>query len=376
MLFTKVNQIISKKYDFIEKLFPPPPSEIFFINLLKMFIRCTVFTTKILEGMNNMKNRIVFFSGGKSSFAVAEYLKRNHSDDNILLYFTDVLWEDEDLLRFIYEVSDKLELPMLIHSKGITPAELMIEQKFMANSWAGICSRELKMKVSSDFIRKGIEPKIKKWYNKQFLKSESILIDPILYFGISFMEAHRAEPIRYNWQPYTVEMPLLDNDIDYDFVLKQYNIRTPRLYLKGFHHNNCKGRCIKGGKGHFKNLMLKDNKTFTELKEQEIIISEYIRYTKQYAIRSKKTENHLYKDVIEFIRTGIKSEKIKHLIRMHPYRKKCLVGIDSTGEHIKKPYTFMKGLSLAELEKQPAQCDMFDIGGCGCFSDYDSVTFG
>ncbi|MED3831619.1 hypothetical protein P4575_27920, partial [Priestia megaterium] len=282
-----------------------------------------------------------------------------------LLYFTDVLWEDEDLHRFIYEVSDKLELPMLIHSRGITPAELMIERKYMANSWAGICSRELKMKVSSDFIRKGIEPKITKWHNKKYLKSESILVDPVLYFGISFMEAHREEPIRHNWQPYEVEMPLMDNDIDYDLLLKQYNIRTPRLYLKGFQHNNCKGRCVKAGQAHFKNLMLKDNKTFNELKEQEIIISEYIRYTKQYSVKSGKTQNHLYNEVIEFIRTGKKSKKIDHLIKMHPYRKKHIVGINSEGEGIKKPYTFMKGKSLAELEKEPAQCDMFDIGGCG-----------
>lgn len=61
---------------------------------------------------------------------------------------------------------------------------------------------------------------------------------------------------------------------------------------------------------------------------------------------------------------------------MHPYRKKHVVGINSEGEGVKKPYTFMKGKTLAELEKEPAQCDMFDIGGCGCFSDYDNLAFG
>lgn len=323
-----------------------------------------------------MKNRIVFLSGGKASFAAAEYLKRNYPNDNILLYFTDVLWEDEDLHRFIYEVSDKLQLPMLIHSRGVTPAQLMIEKRFMANSRVGICSIELKVKVASDYIRKGIEPEIKKWYNKQFLKNESFLSDPILYFGISFMEAHRAEAIRHNWKPYQVEMPLIDNVIDCDSVLEQYKIRTPRLYLKNFQHNNCKGRCVKAGQGHFKNLMLKDNKTFNELKEQEIIISEYIRYTKQYSIRSGKVQDHLYSEVIEFVTTGKKTKKIEYLIKVQPYRKKMSVGINEKGESIKKAYTFMKSMSLAELEEQPAQCDMFDIGGCGCFSDYDSVAFG
>lgn len=323
-----------------------------------------------------MKNHIVFFSGGKSSFAVAEYVKRNFKDDNIFLYYTDVNWEDEDLTRFIYEVSDKLELPMLIHSKGITPAQLMVEKKFMANSRVGICSKELKMKVSSDFIRKGIVPEVRKWHNKEFLKNENILENPILYFGISFMEAHREEAIRYNWQPYQVEMPLIDNIIDCDQLLKEYDIRTPRLYLQGFQHNNCKGRCVKAGQGHFKNLLLKDKNTFDELKEQEIVISDYIRYTKQPAIKKGLQKDYMYKDVWEFVTTGKKSKKIQHIIDTYHYRKKFSFGVDSKGVGIKKPYTFMKKLSLVELEKEPAQCDMFDIGGCGCFSDYNAVSFG
>jgi 3'-phosphoadenosine 5'-phosphosulfate sulfotransferase (PAPS reductase)/FAD synthetase len=81
-----------------------------------------------------MQNHIIFFSGGKSSFSVADYVKENYPNDNILLYFTDTLWEDEDLYRFIHEASDKLELPMLIHSRGITPAQLMVQQRFMANN--------------------------------------------------------------------------------------------------------------------------------------------------------------------------------------------------------------------------------------------------
>ena len=42
----------------------------------------------------NVMNHIIFFSGGKSSFAVADYVKEKYPNDNILLYFTDTLWED------------------------------------------------------------------------------------------------------------------------------------------------------------------------------------------------------------------------------------------------------------------------------------------
>lgn len=198
-----------------------------------------------------MKNRVIFFSGGKSSFSVADYVKNKYPEDNILLYFTDTLWEDEDLYRFIHEASNKLKLPLLIHSRGITPPQLMVMQKFMANSRVGTCSKELKMKVAADYFKKGIVPEIEIWHNKHFLKSEYFTEDPTLYFGISFEEMHREIPIRENWKPFDVAMPLIDNAIDNDEVLAKWNIRQPKLYLQNFSHNNCGGRCIKGGQRHF-----------------------------------------------------------------------------------------------------------------------------
>lgn len=112
-----------------------------------------------------VRNHIIKFSGGKASFAVADFVKQNYPNDNIVLYFTDTLWEDPDLYRFIHEGSDKLQLPLLKHSRGITPAQLMVHQRFMANSRVGTCSKELKMKVASDYLKKGLVPEIEQWYN-------------------------------------------------------------------------------------------------------------------------------------------------------------------------------------------------------------------
>ncbi|MER2005829.1 MAG: phosphoadenosine phosphosulfate reductase family protein [Psychrobacillus sp.] len=321
------------------------------------------------------QNHIIFFSGGKSSFSVADFVKTNYPNDNILLYFTDTQWEDEDLYRFIHEASDKLKLPMLIHSRGITPAQLMVKQRFMANNRVGTCSKELKMKVSAEYLKKGIVPEIEKWYNRHYLREEDFITNAILYFGIGFDELHREEPIRANWKPFNVEMPLIENIINNDHVLKKYNIRQPRLYSLGFTHNNCKGRCVKAGQGHFQNLLMKDENTFIELMEQEIIISEYIRYCKQPAIKKGISKDYLYKDVWQFISTGIKSEKIKHILDNIDYAKskRRLLGVDSKNRPINKPYTFMKTMSLEQLEKKPVQIDIWDIGGCGCFIDYEST---
>lgn len=136
-----------------------------------------------------MRNHIIFFSGGKSSFSVADWVKTNYPSDNIVLYFTDTLWENFDLYRFIDEASDKLQLPMLIHSAGLNPVELMFERKLVFNSMIGDCSKVLKIRVASDFLKKGQRPAIEKWRNKQYLKADDFVTEATLYFGIGFEES-------------------------------------------------------------------------------------------------------------------------------------------------------------------------------------------
>jgi hypothetical protein len=304
-----------------------------------------------------MKNHIIFFSGGNSSFAVADFVKAHHSEDNILLYFTDTLIEDPDLYRFIFETSEKLELPLLVHSRGLTPVQLMVKQKFMANNRVGLCSKELKMKVAADYLTKGIVPEIEKWHNKQYLKNENFITDATLYFGISFEEMHRERAIRENWgKHFEVSMPLIDHIIDNDEVLKKHSIRICDMYLRQFKHNNCSGMCVKAGRAHFHNLLRKDEKNFFKFMEQEIVISDYIRYTRQC-----KGKDYMFDDVWEFVTTGKKSAKIQHIIDTNKYRKNFNFGRRN------RQYTFMKNLSLEELEQQPSQTDIFDWGGCGCF---------
>lgn len=309
---------------------------------------------------------------------MADYVKTKFPNDNIVLYFTDTLWENEDLYRFLNEGADKLKLPLLTHSAGINPVELMVEKKLVFNSRIGDCSKVLKMKVARQFLKKGIKPKIEKWRNKQFLKSEEFVSDATLYFGIGFDEMHREGPIRKNWKPFDVEMPLIDNVIDNDEILKKHNIKQPLLYELGFSHNNCNGRCVKAGQAHFKNLKEQMPEVFQELMEQEIVISDYVRYTKQPQIKNGKQKDYLKKDVWEFIRTGKKSHKIQHILETNKYTKRFNLG----GRN--KPYAFMKKTKNGEvnpylieelfedIKVDEKQVDLFDFGGCGCFVEYES----
>ncbi|WP_172369586.1 phosphoadenosine phosphosulfate reductase family protein [Sporosarcina jiandibaonis] len=324
-----------------------------------------------------MKNHIIFFSGGKASFTVAHLVKERHPNDNIVLYFTDTKWEDEDLYRFINEASDKLELPMLTHSMGINPVELMFKQKVVFNSRIGNCSSILKMKTAADFIKKGIVPKIESWRNWQHLKSEDFRENPILYFGIGWEEAHRKAAIIENWEPYDVQMPLIDEVIDNDMILAKYKIRQPRLYDMGFSHNNCKARCVKAGQGHFGNLKEKMPDVFKELKEQEFYMQQYVS---SYHIINRLEEHGFEDDVKELYLQDLED-------CYKPYfegkRKKPIPFIPpnlqfTTYSFMKRqidndvyPYT-LRDLSI-DIEEHGHQLDIFDIGGCGCFVNYEGV---
>lgn len=319
-----------------------------------------------------MGNHIIFFSGGKSSFAVADWVKMKFPDDNILLYFTDTLWEHDDLYRFIHEASDKLQLPLLTHSLGITPLQLMFEKKLVFNSMIGECSKILKMRVAADFLKRGKRPPIEKWRNPEFLKDHDFITDATLHFGIGFDEMHREGAIRKNWQPFRVEMPLIENNIWTDEVLKKWSIRQPKLYDYGFAHNNCSGRCVKAGQGHYKLLREKMPDVFEKILEQEHYIWMYVssyRYLTETEtdfqfpewLRQRELEelDDAYRDY--FYGRADNPKLYIHPANWLDWR-----------EH--KRYSFMKRngkpFNIRELNQEivnDRQLDLFDIGGCGCF---------
>lgn len=320
-----------------------------------------------------MQNRIIFFSGGLGSFAVACLVKEKHPEDNIVLYFTDTKWEDEDLYRFINEASDKLKLPLLTHADGRNPIELMYDQKVVFNSRIGQCSIILKVKVASDFIKKGIEPSIVDWRNKEYLKDKNFTKDAILYFGIDWTEVHRLDPVKKNWQPYEVKAPLVDEIVNTDDLLDKYNIRQPRLYDLGFAHNNCKGRCVKAGQGHYANLKEKLPNTFKEIKEQEFYMQQYVSH--YHTIR--RLEEHGFDDEVKEIyledldncyRPYFEGKIDKPKIFVPPnlqYTTYSFMRKQTDGE--RHPYT-IRDLEM-DIEERGHQIDMFNIGGCGCFLD-------
>lgn len=289
--------------------------------------------------------RIVFFSGGIGSWAAAKRTVERHGTDDLILLFTDTLIEDDDLYRFLIEGAANIygiaaatpagALPPVSHdpeqvearraalaalaarameeipglrwiAEGRNPWQVFRDRRFLGNSRVDPCSEELKRFLAD------------KW-----LKANGYTADnSIRVMGVDWSEEHRIERIRKRIDPWPVEAPMCDAPLMLkDRMLQwleQEGIARPRLYRKGYAHNNCGGGCIKAEIGHFVHLKREDPPMFAHWKEGENLLREELG------------------DVA--------------ILR------------DRSGGQVRP-------LPLAELEERIEsgyQPDLFEIGGCGC----------
>ena len=301
------------------------------------------------------KKHVVFYSGGLGSFATTTRVVDKHGTDNLYLLFTDTLIESNDLYRFLIETAgyffniDKtiteplakraLTIPELYEdenarkevleelrievneaiprliwlSDGIQPWDIFFQQKFLGNSRIAQCSHILKQVMSKKYVKDTFDPE-----------------NTVLYLGIDWTEEHRTKAPRKNWAPYPVEFPMCEepyaNKIDFVKLLEEINVRIPILYEQGYVHNNCGGFCVRAGQGHFANLIETNPALllYHERKEQEI-------------------RELIGKDV-----SILRKQKNK----------------------VRFQYT-LKDLREDWEKDNKTEIDLDDIGGCGCFVNYD-----
>ena len=294
---------------------------------------------------------VVFFSGGSASWYVAETVKERHGADNLHLLFTDTLIEDWDLYRFmietaadLYDVPKSDVEPLIQSAKDLTPVHVDIDERksqlevladkvratfprfhwlsngksvwdifydgnFLGNSRIAPCSSVIKQKLADKYVSTVFDSD-----------------DTTLYLGIDWTEIHRTKAPTENWAPYKVEFPLCDepyvNKVDIVKALDEKGIDLPRLYGMGFAHNNCGGFCVRGGQGHFANLLEKDRELFLWHEKQEQEFREYIG--KDVSILRKQRNGERFNYTLRDLRADVEG------------------GADD-------------------------EVDYADIGGCGCF---------
>lgn len=295
--------------------------------------------------------RVHSFSGGIGSMTAAKRDAAEYGTEDMVLLFTDTLIEDQDLYRFLIESAafifgvpkpvDLLERCKLIPgvndsmssrknylaqlsqdamdripqfywvTEGRDPWGVFRDERWIGNSRVAQCSEELKQKVARDWMEKRYGPE-----------------EAFIYVGIDWTEIHRMKAIQRGWAPYEVKAPMTEapywDKHQMLKALKDDGIRKPRLYDMGFAHNNCGGFCVRGGQGHFINLLKNKRDLYLYHEQKELEMQEYLGRTD-----------------VSILTRDVKGDEQKLTLRQ--LREEWESGLGN-------------------------QIDMNDIGGCGCFA--------
>jgi hypothetical protein len=294
---------------------------------------------------------VVFFSGGAGSYHAAKRVVERHGPKDVRLLFTDTLIEDADLYRFLCEaaadvlgydrafnveplrgrltsippISDpprrkehlqalaQLAMVLLpgLHwvMDGRTPWEVFRDSRYLGNTRVAKCSHVLKQDQARLWLERSCDP-----------------AETTIYLGIHWSERERYDRAAPLWEPWRCEAPLCDLPVagtgDAFALMAEAGIRRPRQYdINPNGHANCAGWCVRSGQAGFRSLLhnFPDVYAHHEQKEQEL-------------------REYLGKDVsILRDRRGGKTV----------------------------PLTMARFRERVEAD---GQCDLFDWGGCGCFS--------
>lgn len=256
---------------------------------------------------------VVMWSGGITSWATARHVIAEHGTTNVTLLFADTNAEDETLYEFNDAASAQLGVPItrVADTQERNPRQVFEDKRWLGNTRIAQCSHVLKQ-----------EP-CRAWLNA----NGGTFADTTLYVGIDWTETERLPAIERGWDPWRVDAPLTRPPYrDKGQLLveaRKAGLTIPRLYDLGFAHNNCGGACVKGGQSQWVRLL----KVFPH------------RYARAEAAETKMRAL-LGKDV--------------SILR------------DRTGGTT-KPLTL--AALRARIEEEPDQLDLFDEGGCGCFTD-------
>lgn len=261
---------------------------------------------------------VVMFSGGIGSWATAQRLVQQHGASNIILLFSDVkgdstdphVGEDEDTYRFIDNAVAQMGCEYVRVADGRTIWQVFRDRKWISNSRIANCSTELKQIPARDWLRANTRP-----------ETHTIAI------GIDWTETHRRPAIVKAYAPYQVVFPMCEKPYwNKDMMIAEARaagLVPPRLYSLGFSHNNCGGGCVRAGQAQFKKLLAVMPERYAVWEQGEEDVREY-----------------LGKDVTILRRT-----------------------VDGERENF----------SLRQLREQQDSVDELDFGGCGCFTDGESL---
>jgi len=255
---------------------------------------------------------VVSFSGGAQSFVAAQRAVARFGSENVAMLFADTSAEDPDLYRFVVQGAAALGAPLHVVREGRTPQQVLRDRRFMGSGRGAPCSDVLKRKPFDAWMA-------------------SHAPDAVRVFGLTWEEPHRVEAVTRRHAPAPVWCPLTDapylsRDTVFDAV-RAAGLELPRLYARGYQHNNCGGGCVRAGQAAWAHLLRDQPEKFAEWEAWE---------------------------------QSMRAEVGPHAILR-----------DRTGGSV-------RALPLLELRERIAASthDEFEWGGCGCMMDDDTTLEG
>lgn len=210
----------------------------------------------------------ISFSGGLGS-AVSALAAHKHGLE-FRLIFADVLQEDPDLYRFLHDVADKLDTPIVWLTDGRTPWDVFEAVRYIGNTRTAHCSGTLKTNVVKAWLDANTEP------------------DEPLVLGMDWSEQDRIERAQATWGNRPVVSLLNQLKVyrpSYAQWLADYELKAPALYSLGFPHNNCAGTCVKQGLQGWATLLNKRPDDFARVEQRLTLAMERIGPTARPFLR-------------------------------------------------------------------------------------------
>lgn len=264
--------------------------------------------------MGERMKHVVQFSGGTCSWAAAKRVAAQYGTQDMILLFADTKYEDADTYRYLHEAAENVGAPLVIVADGRDPWQVFKDERYLGNSRADPCSKILKRKVLDKWKRENCDP-----------------ADTILYFGIHISESDRFDTIQTRLKGWTCRAPMCERPLmgvkEMEAWSEREGLTKQSLYVQGFPHANCGGKCVKQGQAGWARLYHYRPASYLEAETQEQGMRDFLK-----------------KDVSMMKET---------------------VGYKADGKAITRPLTLAEFRSRLERKQE---YDMFDEGGCGCFS--------
>ena len=189
---------------------------------------------------------VVGHSGGVTSARALGWALEVFPREEVVALWHDTKKEDSDTLRFLFEIVERLGVPVTERSDGRSVEEVEDDEGALANNRMAFCSRILKAEQRD------------RYFHELRVIGVTEIVNVLGFSGIEWRRIQRAT-MRAEQAGYTCRFPVKELGLTKqqcaDWCVS-LGVRPPRMYAWS-EHANCVG-CRRGGKAYW--LKVKENR--------------------------------------------------------------------------------------------------------------------